>query len=36
MAIVRLAINEAIEAIILIWQASTAEEWVNQIMSVPF
>ena len=32
----RLAINEAIEAIILIWQASTAEEWANQIMSVPF
>ncbi len=32
----RLAINEAIETLILIWEASTAEEWVNQIMSVPF
>ncbi len=31
-----LSINEAIEAIIIIWEASTAEEWVNQIMSIPF
>jgi predicted nuclease of predicted toxin-antitoxin system len=30
-----LPINEAIEAIILVWEASTAEEWVNQIMSLP-
>jgi predicted nuclease of predicted toxin-antitoxin system len=32
----RLAINEAIETLILIWEASTVEEWVNQIMSIPF
>lgn len=31
-----LPISEAIEAIILIWEASTAEEWINQIMTVPF
>jgi predicted nuclease of predicted toxin-antitoxin system len=31
-----LPINEAIEAIILIWEASTAEEWMNQIMTFPF
>jgi predicted nuclease of predicted toxin-antitoxin system len=31
-----LSINDAIEAILLIWQASTSEEWVNQIMTVPF
>ena len=31
-----LAINDAIEAVLLIWQASTAEEWVNQIMIFPF
>ncbi|MBV6626284.1 MAG: hypothetical protein KI793_25685 [Rivularia sp. (in: Bacteria)] len=30
------SINEAIEAIIIIWEASTPEEWVNQIMSIPF
>lgn len=29
------SINEAIEAIIIIWEASTPEEWVNQIMSIP-
>ncbi|HEY9802140.1 MAG TPA: DUF5615 family PIN-like protein [Leptolyngbyaceae cyanobacterium] len=29
-------INDAIEALILVWEASTAEEWINQIMSVPF
>jgi hypothetical protein len=29
-------ISEAIDAIILIWEASTAEEWVNQIMTFPF
>lgn len=32
----RLAINKAIESIVLIWEASTAEEWVDQIMSIPF
>jgi predicted nuclease of predicted toxin-antitoxin system len=31
-----LSINEAIEALILIWEASTAEEWVDRIMSIPF
>jgi hypothetical protein len=31
-----LSIHEAIEALILIWEASTAEEWINQIMSIPF
>lgn len=30
-----LSVNDAIEALILIWEASTAEEWVNQIMSIP-
>ena len=27
--------NDAIEALILIWETSTAEEWINQIMSIP-
>lgn len=31
-----LPISEAIDAIILVWEASTAEEWVNQIMTFPF
>jgi ACT domain-containing protein len=31
-----LPINEAIEAIILVWEASTAEEWIDQIMTFPF
>lgn len=31
-----LLVSDAIEAVILIWEASTAEEWVNQIMSIPF
>jgi len=31
-----LPINEAIDAIILVWEASTAEEWINQIMTFPF
>jgi Domain of unknown function (DUF5615) len=31
-----LSISEAIDAIILIWEASTAEEWINQIMTFPF
>ncbi|MDZ8027893.1 MAG: DUF5615 family PIN-like protein [Nostoc sp. DedQUE01] len=31
-----LAISDAIEALILVWEASTTDEWVNQIMSIPF
>ncbi|WP_233787154.1 hypothetical protein [Dulcicalothrix desertica] len=31
-----LSISDAIEALILVWEVSTAEEWVNQIMSIPF
>jgi Domain of unknown function (DUF5615) len=31
-----LPIGEAINAIILVWEASTAEEWTNQIMTFPF
>ena len=31
-----LPISEAINAIILVWEASTAEEWSNQIMTFPF
>ncbi|NER96677.1 MAG: hypothetical protein F6J86_23005 [Symploca sp. SIO1B1] len=31
-----LPIGEAIYAIILVWEASTAEEWINQIMTFPF
>ncbi len=27
--------SNAIDALILVWEASTAEEWVNQIMSLP-
>lgn len=30
-----LPISEAISAIILVWEASTAEEWINQIMTFP-
>ncbi len=30
-----LAIREAINGIILIWEVSTAEEWINQIMTLP-
>lgn len=29
-------ISDAIEALVLVWEASTAEEWINQIMSIPF
>lgn len=32
----KLPISEAINAIILVWEASTAEEWVDQIMTFPF
>ena len=28
--------REAIDALILIWEASTAEEWISQIMTFPF
>jgi Domain of unknown function (DUF5615) len=31
-----LPIGEAIDAIILVWEASTAEDWINQIMTFPF
>jgi hypothetical protein len=31
-----LPIGEAIDAIILVWEASTSEEWINQIMTFPF
>ncbi|MDJ0734246.1 MAG: DUF5615 family PIN-like protein [Nostocaceae cyanobacterium] len=31
-----LPISDAIDALILVWEASTPEEWVNQIMSIPF
>lgn len=30
------SISEAIDTLILVWEASTAEEWVNKIMSIPF
>ena len=30
-----LPVSEAINALILVWEVSTAEEWINQIMSVP-
>ena len=29
-------ISEAIDALILVWEVTTAEEWINQITSVPF
>ncbi|MBD2168030.1 DUF5615 family PIN-like protein [Calothrix membranacea FACHB-236] len=31
-----LPISDAIESLILVWETSIAEEWVNQIMSIPF
>ncbi|MFS0519106.1 DUF5615 family PIN-like protein [Nostoc sp. UIC 10607] len=31
-----LSVSDAIEALILVWEASTAEEWANQMMSIPF
>ncbi|AFZ26386.1 hypothetical protein Cylst_4290 [Cylindrospermum stagnale PCC 7417] len=31
-----IAIQEAIDSLILIWAASSAEEWVNRIAFVPF
>lgn len=32
----RLPIAEAIETLILIWSASSAEEWINRIAFLPF
>ncbi len=31
-----LPVSTAIDAIILVWEVSVAEEWINQIMTVPF
>ena len=31
-----LPISEAIETLILIWEVSNSEEWIDQIMSLPF
>ncbi|AFY32866.1 DUF5615 family PIN-like protein [Calothrix sp. PCC 7507] len=31
-----LPISEAIDTLILVWEVSTAEEWIDQIMSLPF
>ncbi len=31
-----LPIGEAIDALILVWEASTAEEWIDQIVTFPF
>lgn len=31
-----LPISEAIDALILVWEASTAEEWIDGIMTFPF
>ncbi|BAY93020.1 hypothetical protein FDUTEX481_05953 [Tolypothrix sp. PCC 7601] len=31
-----LPISDAIESLILVWETSIAEKWVNQIMSIPF
>ena len=30
-----LPVSEAIDTLILIWEASTAEEWIDRIMSLP-
>lgn len=30
-----LPVSDAIDTLILIWEASTAEEWINQIMTIP-
>lgn len=32
----KLSIGDGIDAIILVWEASAAEEWINQIMTFPF
>jgi len=31
----RMAIREAIEELLLIWQISEAEEWINQMRRLP-
>jgi predicted nuclease of predicted toxin-antitoxin system len=31
-----LPIGEAIDALILVWEASTAEEWIDRIVTFPF
>jgi ACT domain-containing protein len=31
-----LPIGKAIEALILVWEASTAEEWIDRIVTFPF
>lgn len=31
----KLPVKDAVEALCLVWEASTAEEWINQIMSIP-
>jgi Domain of unknown function (DUF5615) len=32
----RLPVSDAIDALILVWEASMAEEWIDQIVSLPF
>lgn len=32
----KLPTSEAIDELVLVWEASTAEEWNNQIMTLPF
>ena len=32
----KLPVRDAIEALILVWEASAAQEWINQMMSIPF
>lgn len=32
----RISTSEAIDALLLVWEASTAEEWIDQIMTFPF
>lgn len=31
-----LPVSEAIDAILLVWEVSRGEEWINQIMTFPF
>lgn len=31
-----LPVREAINGIIMVWEVSTAEEWINQIITLPF
>lgn len=32
----KIATREAIEALLFVWEHSLAEEWVNQIITIPF